>query len=135
MSEQRFAIRYTAWFRWFMVAMAMGPRRSWVAIRPDQLEVRMGWGFRMQVPRTSISSARAIDAKLWWGIGVHTDLRGTWIVNGSQSGMVEVRFDPRAAAKGPVPFSIHPRAVALSLEEPEAFLAALGAPPGVPQMS
>jgi hypothetical protein len=58
------------------------------------------------------------------GIGVH-GWRGAWLVNGAASGLVSITVDPpvRAWAVG-VPVRL--RQLTVSLEDPDAFRAALG---------
>ncbi|HEX8581415.1 MAG TPA: hypothetical protein VF640_03760 [Acidimicrobiales bacterium] len=119
---QRFAFRYGVW-RWLLVAIGMGPRWSHVDLGPAGLEVRMGWAFRATVPRSSIAGvARRRDT--WWGVGVHGG-RGRWLVNGSVRGIVAVDVEPpvRARVIG-VPVTL--RTLLVSLDDPDAFLAAAG---------
>ena len=123
---QRFEIRYSPWWRWFLVALWLGPRRSFVEIDPTEVRVRMGWGFRASAPRSSIVNARR-HRDVWWGIGAHTDLRGRWLVNGSVMGIVAMDLDPRALGRSSgIP--IRPKAILVSLVDPDGFLRALGAP-------
>ena len=65
-------------------------------------------------------------AKPHWPIGVHTDMMGGWIVNGSPLGMVHLTIEPPAAGR----FASLPIRVSnlwLSLEEPDAFVEAVAA--------
>jgi len=97
-----------------------------VEIAPTEVRVRMGWAFDASVPRSSIVNARPYH-EVWWAIGAHTDLRGRWLVNGSVTGIVAMDLDPRARGRSSgIP--IRPKAILVSLEDPDAFLRALGAP-------
>lgn len=59
--------------------------------------------------------------------GVHTDLRGSWLVNGSASGIVDLRLDPLAHGRmAGIPITV--RRLGLGLQDPEGFLDALGVP-------
>lgn len=123
---QRFEIRYSPWWRWFLVALWLGRRWSFVEIAPTEVRVRMGWGFHASIPRSSIVNARR-HRDVWWAIGAHTDLRGRWLVNGSVTGIVAMDIDPRGRGRF-LGIPIRPKAILVSLEDPDGFLRALGAP-------
>jgi hypothetical protein len=118
---QSFPILYGA-FRPLLVGFGMGPRFSAVELDDDELHVKMGWAFRARIPRSAITGARSVSSRVG-GIGVH-GWRGRWLVNGSMDGIVGIDIDPvvRAVAVG-LPVRLH--YLSLSLENPEAFLAAL----------
>jgi hypothetical protein len=105
-----------------MLAMGLGPGLSHVDLTDERLRIRMGWAFSADLPRSAIASSGASDGPVG-GIGVH-GWRGAWLVNGAASGLVTVSFEPaqRARVMG-LPVALH--TLRLSLEEPEAFLAAL----------
>jgi hypothetical protein len=130
MASTTFPMRY-GWWRPLLSALGLGPRAARIELGEDEFRVRMGWGFRARIPRTSI--VRADRFRDWpWAIGVHGDFRGSWLVNGSATGIVLLYLDPPSSARVlGVPISL--RKLGLSLEDPEGFLAALGAtvrPPG-----
>jgi hypothetical protein len=118
---QKFPILYGA-LRPLLVVLGMGPGLSGVELTDTEMHVRMGWAFRARVPRTAITGASAVSGRVG-GIGVH-GWRGRWLVNGSMDKIVGVDIDPavRAVATG---IPVHLRYLALSLENPDAFLAAL----------
>ena len=129
--NQTFTFRYSPRLKWLFVLMGMSPKRSSVVLTDDVLRVRMGAWFRLEVPRSSIRTAgRYRD--VWWAIGVHTDFQGSWLVNGSASGIVFCAIDPPALGRG-VFFRTNVRHLGLGLDEPEAFLAALGVPLAPPR--
>jgi len=105
-----------------LVVLGMGPGLSGVELSHEEMHVRMGWAFRARVPRTSVSGGRQVAGRVG-GIGVH-GWRGRWLVNGSMKNIVGIDIDPpvRAVATG-IPVHLH--YLALSLEDPDAFLAAL----------
>ena len=121
MSARTFSFRYGA-FRGLLSAMGMGPRHSSIVLSGDALVVRMGWAFRATVARSAITGVRAASG-LVGGIGVH-GWRGRWLVNGAASGLVRLTIDPpgRAYMVVPVPLC----QLTVSLEDPDAFIEALG---------
>jgi hypothetical protein len=125
---RRFALRYGGGMRAFASLTALGPRWSSVDLSADALQVRMGWGFQARIPRRSITQARRLGQPrdIWYAVGIHT-LGGRWIVNGSLHGVVTLAIEPpvRARALG---LPIRLRWLAMSLRDPDGFLAALGAP-------
>ena len=64
---------------------------------------------------------------MWWAIGVHTDFRGAWLVNGSPRAIVMVELDPPARARM-AGISVTVKRLGLSLEDPDAFVSASGLP-------
>ncbi len=123
----RFAFRYGRGLRWFFTAIGLGPAHSRVLVSSGRVEVRMGWAFRSRFAAGDVKAASP-SGNVWWAIGVHTDFRGNWLVNGATSGIVWLQLDPRPRAWC-LGIPVRPRRLGLGLEEPEAFLAALGAPP------
>ncbi len=120
---QTFPILYGA-LRPLLVVVGLGPGLSGVELSDTELHVRMGWAFRARLPRTAITGARSVSGPVG-GIGVH-GWRGRWLVNGSMDRIVGLDIDPavRALAVG---LPVHLHYLALSLEDPDAFLAALKA--------
>jgi hypothetical protein len=116
-----FPFFYGAW-KPLLVATGMGPGRSRVELTDEELHVRMGWAFRARVPRTAITGAQTVTGRVG-GVGVH-GWRGRWLVNGSMERIVGLDIDPavRAVATG-IPVRLH--YLALSLEDPDAFVAAV----------
>lgn len=126
-----FALRYNRAMRAFTGLLGLGPRRSGVELSAEELQVRMGWGFAARIPRQSIHQARPLGRRrdIWYALGIHTLLGGRWIVNGSLTGVVTLTIAPpvRARAFG---LPIRLRWLAMSLMDPEGFLAALGSSQG-----
>jgi hypothetical protein len=121
-----FPIRYSSRLRWLFVPLLLGAKHSEVRLTPGELHVRMGWAFDAHIPRSAIrTGSRYRDVP--WAIGVHTNMRGTWLVNGSATGVVDLRLDP--AARGRMTFfRIKIRRLGLGLQDPDGFLATLGLP-------
>ena len=124
--NQTFTFRSSPRLKWLFVLLGMSPKRSSVVLTEDALQVRMGAWLDVEVPRSSIRSAgRSRD--VWWAIGVHTDFHGSWLANGSASGIVFCAIDPPAPGRG-LFFRTNVRHLGLGLDEPEAFLGTLGVP-------
>ena len=104
-------------------SLGMGPRFSSVELEGDTLRVRMGWAFRASIP---VRQVAAVEPRQGFpgGIGVH-GWRGRWLVNGATTGLLALTIDPpvRALATG---IPVHLRQLILSLEDPDALVAALG---------
>jgi len=84
-------------FRPLLSVLGAGPRFSGVTVDGDRLLVRMGWMFRAEVPRSSITGAKPHKGFVG-GIGVHGG-RGWWLVNGGIKGIVDITIDPPARAR------------------------------------
>ncbi|MGD0380025.1 MAG: hypothetical protein ABSC30_08575 [Acidimicrobiales bacterium] len=117
-----FKILYGA-FRPLLSSLGMGPRFSTVELDSGTLRVHMGWAFRAEIP---VDHVTGVEPRQGFpgGIGVH-GWRGRWLVNGAATGLLAITVDPpvRAWATG---IPIHLRQLTLSLEDPDALVAALG---------
>jgi hypothetical protein len=78
------AISYSRPMRLLLGVVGVGPRHSCVVVGSDDVEVRMGWGFRTRFPRRSV-----VAATPWPQVerrpgsrGAH-GWRGRWLVSGS----------------------------------------------------
>lgn len=117
----RFPIRFTGANK-AMAVLGLNPGNSHVDIGTDEVEVRMGWAFSVRFPRASASRVAEDQARVL-GWGVH-GWRGTWLVNGSSSGLV--RIDLAEPVKGRVlgiPVTV--RTLRVAMEDPGALVAAL----------
>jgi hypothetical protein len=125
--DRTFPIRYSPRLYWIFWPLLLGTRHSEVRLTATTLSVRMGWAFDARIPRSAIRYAgRWRD---WpWAIGVHGNLRGSWLVNGSATGLVQLVIDP--PARGRTAFvGLTIRWLGLGLRDPDGFLGALDAPP------
>jgi hypothetical protein len=124
--DRGFPIAYSPRLGWLFWFALLGRKHSEVHLRGRELHVRMGWAFDAHVPRSSIRAATRYR-DVWWAIGVHTDLRGSWLVNGSAVGIVDLRLDPPARGRiAGIPINVS--RLGLGLQDPEGFLEALGVP-------
>ena len=120
-SSQEFPIRYGV-FRPLLSVTGGGPRFSGVTVDGDRLLVRMGWMFRAEVPRSSITDVKRHKG-LVGGIGVHGG-RGWWLVNGGIKGIVEITIDPPAQARV-LGVRARLKRLQVGVESPEGLMAAL----------
>jgi hypothetical protein len=120
----RFPIRFTGINR-AMVLVGIVPEECRVEVDDGELRVRMSWAFRLDAPRARVQSV-ALDTGRVWGWGAHGWHR-RWLVNGSSQGLVRVEFSPavRAHTAG---FPVLVERLRVSVEDPDALLAALEAP-------
>lgn len=124
MAPRRFPIRFTGLNRALSI-IGIPRERSWVEIDEERLRVRMGWAFRLDVPRVQVRSAQPENRRVWsWG--VH-GWRGRWLVNGSSTGIVRIELSPPGRARAlPWPFPVSVRELRVSVEDPHDLVAALG---------
>lgn len=114
-------IRYGVVMRRFMGLLGLGPRFSGIDIDTSTVRVRLGWGFRTRIPRTSITSVSLPSGRVI-SRGAHGFL-GRWLVNGAGSGLVTIGIEPRVRAwVAGVPIRL--RELTVSVDDP-AGLAAL----------
>ncbi len=104
-----------------LVACGLTPRRSYLDLGPDTIRVRMGWGFRADIPRTSIRAARRVGDSV--SIGVH-GWRGRWLVNGASGPLVALQLEPQVRARA-VGFPIRLRELIVSVDDPDGVVRAL----------
>lgn len=103
--------------------VGLPPSRCYVEATPDELEIVMGWAFRARIPVAAIASAHPGHVRPWEGIGVH-GWRGTWVVNGSLEGIVEIRTRELVPARV-MGLRVGLRRLLVAVEDPGAVLAAL----------
>ena len=119
---RRFPIRFTGLNRYLWL-LGVRPSRSWVDVADDRVAVRLSWGFRLAVPRSSVRSAAPDHAavRAW---GAH-GWRGRWLVNGSSQGVVRLDLDPPARARVAALLRPRVRELRVSVEDPDGLLRAL----------
>jgi hypothetical protein len=116
----------------FFSLTGLGRYASGVDLDSDELRIRLGWAFRMSAPRATVARAGEYPHWMWFSIGAHTDLRGRWLVNGSGRGLVRIVLSEPARGRS-CGIPIKPREVNVSLDDPQGFLTALGAPALLPE--
>ncbi len=123
---RRFAIRRDPIWRPLLALFGGTAGGSFVELAHDAVRVRFGPGFEATIPRAEIAEAARADWPLLGGIGWRTNFRGGVALVGSTRGVVRLRL--AAPRRGRFfGFPLRCRDLYVSLEEPEALLAALTA--------
>ena len=128
-SARWFAIDYSDMDRvslWMDTLLGGGPGRGGVAVGSAVLRVRMA-DFRLDIPRASVRSAARSKHQTRGTIGVHAR-RGSWLVNGSHDGLVELTIDPPCSLPRQLSTVFRKMKVSsliISLVDPDGFLAAV----------
>ena len=107
--------------------LGIGPGSSGVEVDAREIRVRMGWAFRLEIPRSSVRSAARSRARARGTRGVH-GRAGRFVVNGSTDGLVELTVEPPCVLERSLSTLFRREKVSsltLSLADPEGFLAAL----------
>lgn len=119
----RYAISYNAVSRVILSLLGVGPGKSWVDVDDTTVRARLGWSGTVTIPRASITSVERVASVPWWlGYGMHGGFRGTWALNGSNSGAVKLTTSEPASGKV-LGLPVRVRTVYFSLEDPEGFVA------------
>ena len=121
----RFPIRFTGLNR-AMVLLGVVIEHCRVEVDDGEIRVRMSWLFTLDAPRRNVRSV-APDHSAVLGWGAH-GWGGTWLVNGSSSGLVRIEFDPQVHARV-AGFPVVVRVLRVSVEDPEALVTALAPSP------
>jgi hypothetical protein len=103
-----------------------GPGRGGVQVDSNMLRVRMA-GFHLEIPCSSVRSVARREYQTRGTIGVHAR-RGTWLVNGSHHGLVELAIEPPCyLARQPTTLFRKAKVSSLiiSLVDPDGFIAAV----------
>jgi len=105
-----------------------GPARAGVTVNADRLRIRALGDFRLDVPRAAVRSVTRSEFRARGWRGMHEVSRGHWLVNGADSGLVELVLDPpprleRTLGTGFLKRRVN--SVILSLVDPDGFIAAV----------
>ncbi len=107
------------------LATLFGARHGTVTVDDDGLAVRYGAVFSIDVPRAAIRSVARTTVSWWWGIGAHT-WKCRWVVNASLREPVELVLDPPQRGRTFGFFRPTVRALVVSVDDADAFIAAAG---------
>jgi hypothetical protein len=115
-----------------LTVLGAGPRAPRVKVSSSTVDVRLGWAFQATIPREAIVSARPLNGGLSelrgpLGLSVLRGVnywRGTALVNGAGSGLVEITLDqPESVRLGP--FRVRMGRLIVSAEDQSGLIAAL----------
>ena len=124
---RRFPIRISSGNRLLFRGLVILPSSAFVELSDDTVTVRLGWAFSARIPRRLVTRAGpGRRPRIPLTAGAH-GWGGRWLVNGAPDGIVEVGLAERARAFV-AGFPIRLKVLAVSLDDPDGFLAALGAP-------
>ncbi len=124
----RFTISFSTTMRALLGLLGLGPRRSWLDVGAEQVDVRMGWAFHATIPRSAVvEAARPDRSRIGWG--VH-GWNGRYLINGSRGGLVRIVVSPpqRATMIG-LPVTL--RELTVSVDDPDGLVGALANAPAV----
>jgi hypothetical protein len=117
----RYPISFNAPSKIILGILGAGPSRSWVEVRPDEIQGRMGWVGTVTIPRQDIATVEKVDKTPGWlGFGVH-GMFGTWAFNGSHAGAVKITMRTPATARVTL-VPVRPHTIYFSLESPDEFV-------------
>ena len=128
-SARWFAIDYSDMGRASLRASRLqdqGPGRGGVEVDSTMVRVRMA-DFHLDIPRGSVRSAARSEHQTRGTIGVHAR-RGSWLVNGSHDGLVELAIEPPCyLARQPSTLfrKMKVSSLIISLVDPDGFIAAV----------
>ena len=123
MSETRFLMQLDPWWRPLLLVGGATPDNSYMELADDRLSLYFGLLFNRTIPREQIESAAEADWPLWMGVGWRAGFGGRYGLIGSYQGIVELTLREPIRVLNLLNFT----RIAVSLEEPEAFLQALDA--------
>jgi hypothetical protein len=128
-SARWFAIDYSDMGRisqWDETRRGGGPGRGGVEVDSAVLRVRVP-DFHLDIPHGSVRSAARSEHQTRGTIGVHAR-RGSWLVNGSHDGLVELTIDPPCYLPRQLSTVFRKMKVSsliISLVDPDGFIAAV----------
>ena len=118
----RFYIRMDPWWRPLLLVGGATRENSYAELADDGLTLCFGLLFAHTIKRSQIGSAAKRRWPIWMGIGWRTHLRGLVSLTGSSQGVVELKLTtPERVWR-----VLSCTRLALSLEDPDGFLDALG---------
>ncbi len=123
-STRRFPILMSPLWRPLLLPFGATADRAFVDVEDGEMHVRFGFLFDHRFPLDQVEGVAHSHWPLWAGIGWRTNFRGNIGLIGTYVNIVEVRFKEAERVRMLLPLPC--RRLYLSVEEPQAFIAALG---------
>ena len=125
-TDQHFLIRMDAWARPFLLAGGATRENAYVELDEEDLAMQFGFLFGHTIPRSEIVSSAKRAWPIWMGVGWRAGpIMGRLVgLIGSTEGVVEIGLRNPIRVWG----LLQCTRIAVSLEQPDEFLAALGVP-------
>ena len=126
---ERFAISYDDMgpiSTWADTLLGGGPDGGRIEVDANELRLRMA-DFKVDVPRTRVRRVARSSHRTRGTIGVHAK-DGSWLANGSASGLVEITIDPPCHTERCLSTFFRQARVSqliVSLVDPDGFIAAV----------
>jgi hypothetical protein len=121
---KRFQIRVDPIWRPAVLIGGATRNNSYVDVDDEAITFHFGFLFNHTEDRDDITNIRKRNWPWWMGIGWRTNMRGLVGLTGSYNGVVEISFVGETPAWGF--FKLN--RIAVSLEDPDGFIAALNEP-------
>lgn len=126
MSAERHQIAISPVWQSFMLFIGATKANSYVEIAGDDVHLHMGPGFNQTISRANVIGAAPMSWSIFNGIGVRAGGRIVGLI-GALGGVVEVQTRDSVTLRfAGFPWTV--RRIAISMEDPDAFIAALTAP-------
>ena len=119
----RMPIAIGRYVRPILLLAGFRPRSCWIDVGPDQLEVKMSFGFHATFPRSAVQAARVWHGRRPISIGVH-GWGGRWLVNGTRENTVIIDLSPTQRARV-LGFPVRLTQLLVSPEQPDDLVAAI----------
>lgn len=124
--RQRFAIRRDTLLRPLLLPFGGTASGSFVEFNEEELRIRFGPMFDRTPSLNEVESVGLSRWPILGGLGWRTDFRGRIALVGSFRGVAEIQLREKQRIKFVLPFwYLRCDRIAVSLEEPEAFVSAL----------
>ncbi|GAA4445357.1 hypothetical protein [Phytohabitans houttuyneae] len=126
----RFPFAFRAPARWALALVGVTPARAWVAVSPEEFEVRFG-PWHLRTSRANVRAARRTGPYRWWrALGPRLSMADRGATFGTTTGPgVCVCFATPVPALAPGGWLRHP-ALTVTVTDPDALVAALDRPVG-----
>jgi hypothetical protein len=122
MTSTKFSIKIDPWWQPLMWPGGAIPSSAYVEVDDNNVRVQLGFLFDHVIPRSEVESAAPINWPWWMGVGWRTNFRDQVGLIGSYQNIVELKL--RSPMRVWRVFNC--TRVAVSLDEPDRFLATLG---------